>query len=414
MRSLKSYGTAIVLIVLVTVWFSTGLFVHGGNGPEDSEMTVVSLLEKDGGPISDAVTSSGIARQEHHFDPIADPALSIAERNLLSAQAEGIVRIVRVEPFSVKPMRLEVTLRGYTRAKATLAAAVQASEIVDQVFVTEGQRVSQGDLICTLKSGTRRASADQARAAVKQAEAALLKAKTDYNTNIALMSKGLASKNSGESFSANLFTAESGLEAAQVALSNREDELGKTEIRAGLSGVVQGPIVEAGTLLNFGGSCAKVIQLDPMLFVGAVPQTKISFAKIGMPAKINTINGQTSSGKVSFIAVSSDPATRTFAVEIEFSNPSSQIFDGLTAEAVVNMGEIPAHLLPQSILTLDSDGVLGVKVAENGKVVFYPLEILGDTRDGVWVGGLPANINAIVVGQEYVSHGQKIDARFAE
>jgi len=414
MRAIKSYGTAAVVIILIAMWFSTGLFVEGGNGPDASERSVTSILEEDGGPITDAVAATGIAREVHHEEGVNDPSLSIAQRNALTAQEEGVLRIVRVETFTIQPMKLEVTLRGHTQAKASLSVSAQASEIVDTVAVSEGQRVAQGDLICTLKSGVRQASVNQAQAAVKQAEAGLLRAQTDFQTNLALREKGLASKNSAESFLANLRSAESGLEAAQVALSNREADLGKTEIRAGMAGVIQGPIVESGALLNFGQPCAAIIQLDPMLFIGAIPQAKINYVKTGMSATIRTINEQTAEGKVTFVAVSSNPATRTFAMEIEFANPEMLVFDGLTAEALVNMGSIPAHLLPQSVLTLDSDGALGVKVVEDGLVVFYPLQILGDSREGVWVSGLPPKVDAIVLGQEYVSDGQKVDARFAE
>ena len=100
--------------------------------------------------------------------------------------------------------------------------------------------------------------------------------------------------------------------------------------------------------------------------------------------------------------------------EIEFENAAGTIKDGLTAEATVNLGTIPAHLLPQSIMTLDSDGNLGVQSVEEGKVVFYPITILQDTREGVWVSGLPLKTDLIVLGQEYVTAGQSVDAKNAE
>ena len=413
MRALKSYGIAVIIILIVGAWFLTGIVLQGGNGPHDSEFTVVSALESDGGPITDAVDATGLAVHTHEHEGVDDPALSIAQRNALIAENGGELRVVRVKSFDLQPMKLEVTLRGHTEAKASLAATVETSDIVQSVAVREGQIVKEGDLICTLDAGTRQASVNQAGAVVKQAQAALLKAQTDYDTNDAMREKGLASENSGDVFSANLRAAESGLEAAEVALKNSVDELENTEIRAGLSGVVQGPIVEVGTLLNFGGSCAKIIQLDPMVFVGAVPQLRISLVKLGVPAKIRTINGQTGEGVVTFVAVSSDPATRTFEIEIEFSNSDGRIFDGLTAEALVDMGNIPAHLIPQSVLTLDADGVLGAKAVQDQKVVFYPLDVLADTREGVWVSGLPKSVDLIVLGQEYVSKGQAVQARFA-
>jgi len=414
MRALKSYGVALVLILLIAIWFSTGIFVQGGNGPTGGETAVVELLEEDGGPITDAVEKTGIALAVHHEEGIDDPAISIAARNDLASQIEGELRIVRIERFNIQPMSLDVTLRGHTKASTSLNVVAQTTDIVETVAVEEGQTVEMGDLICTLHSGTRQASINQATAAVAQAEAGLAKAQLDFDTNFELLAKGLTPENSAESFAANLKAAEAGLSAAQVGLRNAKDALEKTVITAGLSGVIQGPIAEIGSMLKFGDSCATIIQLDTMVFVGAIPQARISLAKLGMAAEITTINGQTASGEVSFIAVSSNPATRTFEVEIEFPNPGRNILDGLTAEALVEMGNIPAHLLPQSALTLDSNGVLGVQAVKNGEVVFHPLQILGDTREGIWVSGLPVIVDVIILGQEYVTEGQKVDARYVE
>ena len=158
----------------------------------------------------------------------------------------------------------------------------------------------------------------------------------------------------------------------------------------------------------------KIVQLDPMVFVGAVPQSRIDLAKLGLAAQIKTINGTTATGKVTYIAVSSDPATRSFPVEIAFPNPDGRVKDGLTAEATVDLGTIPAHLLPQSVMTLDSEGKLGVQTVEAGIVVFHPITILQDTRAGVWVTGLPASADIIILGQEYVTVGQTVDATNVE
>ena len=74
------------------------------------------------------------------------------------------------------------------------------------------------------------------------------------------------------------------------------------------------------------------------------------------------------------------------------------------------MGSAPAHLLPQSVLTLNDDGVLGVSTVTENAVKFMPVTIVSDTREGVWVLGLPASADVITVGQEYVVDGQAVNA----
>jgi multidrug efflux system membrane fusion protein len=410
MRALKSYGIAIILVIVLGAWLATGTLVRGGLGPEKGEVTVVSAIEPNGGILTKTVEATGIAVEPHHVSGEEDPSLSIAERNALHSDEGGELRSVRTRHFTISLMPLSVQLRGHTQANGTVDASVRTSDILRTVEVTAGQKVEEGDLICTLDAGTRSASVDQARAAVAQAEAALQQAQNDFEINAALRDKGLVSDNSAEAQAAALRSAEANHEAALVALRNREVEQRNTEVRATVSGIIQRPIAKVGDLLNMGQSCARIIQLDPMLFIGTVPQVHIDLARTGLPAEIRTINNQTAAGEVRYVSASADPQTRTFEVEIEFSNADNAILDGLTAEATIDLGSVPAHLVPQSIMTLNADGVLGLKAVEDGVVVFYPTQTLRDTREGAWVSGLPVSVDLIVIGQEYVVDGQAVAA----
>ena len=138
-------------------------------------------------------------------------------------------------------------------------------------------------------------------------------------------------------------------------------------------------------------------------------------AKLGLKAAITTINGDKAEGTVSFISATADDATRSFPVEIDLPNADLKLRDGITADAIVNVGTAPVHVLPQSVLTLDDDGVLGIRTVEEGnKVAFHAVTIIKDTREGVWVVGLPFKINVITVGQEFVQPGQIVDAKTAD
>ena len=75
----------------------------------------------------------------------------------------------------------------------------------------------------------------------------------------------------------------------------------------------------------------------------------------------------------------------------------------------------PAHLLPQSALTLNDEGTLGLRTLGPDSVVqFQPVKILRDTPDGIWLTGLPDAVDVIVVGQEYVTAGVTVEATFRE
>lgn len=412
MRAFTSYGIAVAIVLLLTGWLGTGFLVQGGKGPDDGEQTVVSAIEGDSGPLTTLVEGSGVMKTVHHEESTA--GLSIAERTAQGSEDGADIRVVRVETFNIQPMSLAIDLRGTTQVKATVAAIAETKGIVESMAVSEGDYVEAGDLVCVIEQGTRQSALAQAKASVAQAEAALTQSTQDFDINVALREKGLSSPNSAEGFAAGLKAAEAALEGAKAALLNAMAEVEKTEVRASLSGVVQRPIAEVGNYMNVGSPCATVMQMDPMIFVGSIPQARINLAKLGMEAEINTINEKSAAGEVSYIAMSSDPQTRTFDVEIEFPNPKAAIFGGLTATATVDMGSVPAHLLPQSTLTLNSLGELGIQAVEDNVVVFHEITILRDTRDGVWIVGLPFIVDVIILGQEYVVPGQTVDAQKAE
>lgn len=395
MRAVYSYGVAGIIILIVAVWLGTGTLVIGGRGPGNGEKQIISMVEGDDGPISQSLENSHLLAHPEHPDEV-DPHLTIAQRVAETSGATAPAQSVRTVTYTVQPMPIDVTLRGRTEAKASVSVMPETQGRVDAMHVTKGQSVAAGDLLCTLDQGTR-------EAAVAQAEAGVAQARSDYDANAALREKQLAPANSG-------LPLEAALKAAEANLLNAEAELERTEVQAPIDGIVQDPMATVGATLGAGAPCATVVQLDPMLFAGSVPEAQIGHAKLGMEATIKTVTGASIKGTVSFIASSADPATRTFAVEIQFPNPGLEVRDGITATAVVNVGTAPAHLLPQSALTLDDEGVLGVRaVGQDNKVKFYPVTILQDSREGIHVSGLPPRVDVITVGQEFVKSGQTVD-----
>ena len=76
----------------------------------------------------------------------------------------------------------------------------------------------------------------------------------------------------------------------------------------------------------------------------------------------------------------------------------------------IDIKSVKAHKISPSILTLQDDGTIGVKALnENNKVIFYSIEKVKDTIDGMWVTGLPDQAVIIITGQEYITEGQIVE-----
>ena len=59
--------------------------------------------------------------------------------------------------------------------------------------------------------------------------------------------------------------------------------------------------------------------------------------KLGDPAEVRLVTGQTAEGTVRFISPTASSGTRTYRVEVELDNADLAISDGVTAEV-----ELPA------------------------------------------------------------------------
>lgn len=297
-----------------------------------------------------------------------------------------------------------VILRGETQAKRSVTLLAETSGRVIEEPVEKGAQVAEGDVICKLDPGTRAVSVSQARASLAEAEKNLRNAEK-------LSRDGFASET-------RVLSARSAFESAQAALEQAEAALDDVNIRAPFDGLIDGDTAALGALLQPGSQCASVVQLDPMQLVGYVAEVDVSRIDTGAQVGARLATGEQMMGQVTFIGRSADPVTRTFKVEAEVPNPDLAIRSGQTVEMLIASKGRRAHLLPQSALTLNDAGDLGVRVVgdQDGDTVarFMPVELVRDSADGVYVAGLPETIEVIVTGQDYVKDGVLIDVKLQE
>jgi len=292
---------------------------------------------------------------------------------------------------------LSSTLRmtGATEANRRVEVRAETSGVV-AIAPRKGMRVRQGDLLCRQQIGARNARREASLARLNQA---LVEARAQKT----LADKGLAAANRS---SASRVEAE----VLRADIMQIDIEIGQLEIRAPFDGVVEGSGAEIGSLLQPGGVCATIVDPDPLKVSGFVPEFQIGKLRLGETATASLVTGESVRGTISYIAQTADTATRTFEIEIDVPNPDYRLRDAVTARIEIALDSRPAHRLPQSSLTLNGDGDIGVMVAENGKATFRKVEILRDDDSGVWLTGLGNEANVIVVGQEYVSEGSPLKA----
>lgn len=373
------------------------------------------------------------------------------------ATIKPLIKVV-AQHSSAQAIKSAVVLRGQTEAARQVEVRSETSATVISPPLPSGTFIEAGQLLCKLDPGTRgalfaeaksrlaeansrlseaKSRIPESRARVIEARARLDEANVNQNAAVKLSEDGFATdtrvKGADAAFAAaeasveaaksglsaatsGILSAEAGIESAMAGIAAAEKELSRLEITAPFKGLLEAKTAELGSLLQPGSLCATIIQLDPIKLVAFVPETEVNRIEMGAPAGGRlAAGGDEIRGVVTFLSHAADPTTRTFRVEIEVPNPDLTIRDGQTAEILIGASGTTAHLLPQSALTLNNDGALGLRVINaEGVVRFQTVQLLRDTVDGVWLTGLPEKLDVIVVGQEYVTAGVKVDPTFRE
>ncbi len=347
--------------------------------------------------LTGAWLASGIAPKwlSASSEPDAAPAIEA------TVEKQDALFRVKVNRFTSQSKPAEITVRGRTEANRRVEVRARTAGIVEEIPREEGDRVKDGALLCQLDVGVRMTE-------MAQEKAALESARIEFEAADKLAQQNFGSQTKRASEKAKL-------DAARASVERMEWEIGYTAIKAPIGGILEVQAAELGSFLQVGDHCATIVDLDPLLVVVHVGQNDIAAITNGMAVTAHLITGQTVEGKVAFVAPAADQTTRTFRVEVEVANAAFDLREGVTTQLNFMLEPTPAHKLPSSVLTLNDAGQIGVRTTDADDMVrFKPVSILGDGRDGIWVAGLPDEVDIITVGQDYVLDGQKVDPVRAE
>ena len=318
-----------------------------------------------------------------------------AESNVSEVVTSEEIISVRAQEFSSQKKTYFLTIRGRSEAdKIVMLKPKTTSTIVKTI--DKGSFVKKDEVICKLDDENR-------TAALNEAEASKNKAQLQYDAIKTLADEGYRSENA-------VATADAALKASIARVEMAMNELDNILIKAPFDGFIEDVYLEVGDLITPASPCAKIMRLDPMIITGEVTEKNVDQIKLGQKVNINLIDSTSLQGSISYISKSANPSTRTYKIEATVSNKDGSIREGLSADMLVPLREVLAHLIPSYLISLNDEGELGVKVLIDTKVKFSNIQIVEDTVDGLWVTGLPEKATVITVGQEYVINGQIVNA----
>lgn len=280
-------------------------------------------------------------------------------------------------------------------ADATVIAKVGGE--VREILVEEGDDVVTGQVLARLDG-------DRLRLEVQQADARLQKLKRDYQRNIDLKSKGLISAGDFEKIQYEM-------EALQASFGLAKLELDYTEIRAPIDGVVSERFIKLGTTIDVNARTFQVTSLEPLVSYLHIPEREYRRIDPGQPATIHidALHGARFTASVARISPVVDPATGTFKITIEVSDPTRRLKPGMFGRTSIvydsrpNVLQIPRGAIIEdstsSIVFVVADGVAEKRTIKTGYAEGGYVEI---------VEGLDDRDEIVFVGHTNLKDGSKV------
>ncbi|KAF0675250.1 efflux RND transporter periplasmic adaptor subunit [Profundibacterium mesophilum] len=360
------------------------------------------------------------------FDSDAGSARSKIVAGFLILALVGWMGSGFVLPSEEEDMAGEEKTQEGPRAVAVAVRRSQAEQ-VDQVFVAEGQAEPDRDtqILAEVSGqiaelGVRRGASVQsnetiARFSTDKREADLARAREDLTRANRELENAQTLLERGISTADRVADARTGVAAAEAGLAAAQDAIADTIVKAPFAGRIEALDINVGEYVAAGTAIARIVDNSPLSITIQIPQQSLNAVRAGQAAQVDFITGESAMGEVRFVGTSADAETRTFTAEIEIENADGAIPAGISAQVRIPTGEVVAHFISPALLSLGTDGTLGIKVVtDENRVVFHKIAIERAQTEGIWVSGLPSEVDIITVGQGFVNDGERVDPRIEE
>jgi RND family efflux transporter MFP subunit len=301
----------------------------------------------------------------------------------VSSKVSGAVKAVRADlgdNVSQGQVMIEIDPTQYELAVVRQRAALQ--EVLAQLGIQGWQSGAVPKIPeLTETSIVRRAAADVADAKASFDRAKSLKAdgvlsQASYDTAEARERTSQANYSAALEQARNLVAHVDNLRA-QLGLA--EQSLADTKVMAPFAGTVRERLVEIGQYVREQTPLISIASTNPLKLRADVPEHFFPNVKTGAEVKVSVeaYPGEIFTGRITRLAGTVNPQTRTFPVEARVDNASRRLRPGLFARAVLTTDKMDTIIRVPASAVLSFYGVQKVYVVEGG-VIKEKTVALGD------------------------------------
>ncbi len=303
------------------------------------------------------------------------------------------VEVVKLAPRDIADRAL---LSGDLKPWKDVRLASDLAGIIEEVLVTEGERVKAGQPLFRIDVRTMQARLEQARAQ-------LTLARRTHERYQRLAQTGAISKDRWDKVVADLETAQAAYEMALV-------ELQRGTVKAPMDGVVNAVPVELGEFVARGAHLADLVQVDRLKAEVAIPERYVGDISRGssVTLRVDPYPDRAFRGKIIHVSLVADERTRTFLSKIEVNNRKGLLKPGMIVKAEIIRAYVKeAVVVPLSALA-EKEGNKIAYIVKDQRAVLRPVRL------GIIEGPSAQVLDGLQFGDRLVVAGQRMlapDAR---
>lgn len=322
-------------------------------------------------------------------------------------------------------LRYSANIDAFTQVSLAFKSAGYVDRVIERKgadgrtrILQVGDRVSQGEILAHVRESEYSDKVNSAKAQVDQAQANYDKAKLDFERAANLYNSDSYTKAQYDAAKASLDAGSASVESARANWQQAKTGLTDCSLQSPLTGWVLSRDVEVGALVGTGTAAFVLADTHLVKAVFGVPDTKVSFAKLGAPQTITTTSlpGEFR-GRITSVSPSADPKSRVFSVEVTIPNPDGRLKPGMIATLTLGAGKfepvttvVPLTAVVRS--TQHADGFAVFVVAnQGGKSVVHERSVeIGDTQGNSIsiMNGLKPGEPVVVTGGTLIRNGDEI------
>ena len=233
---------------------------------------------------------------------------------------------------------------GEVEAKQNIVINAEASGTVQQVFATEGQRVSAGQKLLQIDS-------EMIQRNIEEVETQLSLARDIYERQSRLWDQNVGSE-------VQYLEAKNRVESLEKTLATLRTQLSKTTITAPFSGVVDEVFPKEGELAAPGMPMIRLVNMNRVYIQSDVSEVYVgriapgTFVQVDFPSINKSYNAE-----ITRVGNYINPNNRTFEVEVDLTNTDDRLKPNLLA--IMNIRDFKADgaiAIPSRLIQQDVNG----------------------------------------------------------